>query len=98
MLAQLDKVRPVVVLTRAPVRSERRQVTVAPIVSRRRGLHTEVAVGRRNGLDHDSVVTCDDITTVTVDRIGRQIGILLEEQESELRAAIVAAFHLEPGP
>jgi mRNA interferase MazF len=94
-LARLEKVRPVVVLTRELVRPYLRNVTIAPITSTVRGLSTEVLVGPANGLHHDSVVSCDDITTVPADQLLQQIGYLLPAQESELTEAIVAAFDLD---
>jgi mRNA interferase MazF len=93
-LAQLDKTRPVLVLTRDLVRPYLRRVTVAPITSTVRGLSTEVAVGGRNGLDHDSVVSLDNILTIPADSLGRQLGYLLPDQEPELTAAIMLAFDL----
>jgi len=54
-------------------------------------LSTEVPVGRANGLDHNSVVSCDNILTVPAAALGRQIGLLLADQESALTAAIHAA-------
>jgi mRNA interferase MazF len=53
-VAQLDKVRPVLVLTRELVRPHLSRVTVAPITTTVRGLSTEVYVGPANGLDGDS--------------------------------------------
>lgn len=50
-LAQLDKTRPVLLLTRAVAVGRLRTVTVAEITSRIHGLHTEVLVGPSNGLD-----------------------------------------------
>lgn len=94
VLADVDKRRPVVILTREAVRHGRSRVTVAPITSRVRGLRSEVAVGRANGLDHDSVVNCDNIATIEVSDLGPQIGSLLESQEPALAAAIQAAFDL----
>lgn len=94
-IAHLDKARPVLILTRELVRPHLNSVTVAPITSTVRGLSTEVPVDRSNGLDHDSVVSCDNVTTVPVDSIGRQIGRLLPRQESMLTEAIRAAFDLE---
>lgn len=72
-----------------------RTVTVAPITSVIRGLTTEVVVGPPNGLDQDSVVNCDNLQTISVDRLGRQVGVLLAEQEADLTEAILAAFELE---
>jgi mRNA interferase MazF len=94
-LAQLDKTRPVLVLTRDTVRPHLRNVTVAPITSTIRGLSTEVAVGTDNGLDHDSVVSLDNIQTIPARQLGRQIGLLLIAQEEALARAIHAAFDLE---
>jgi mRNA interferase MazF len=93
--AELDRLRPVLILTRELVRPHLRRVTVALITSTVRGLSTEVPVGVANGLDGDGVVSCDNIVTVPVDTLGRQIGRLLPSQESALSAAIRAAFDLE---
>ena len=93
-LAQLDKVRPVLVLTREVVRPHLARVTVAPITTTIRGLSSEVPVGPANGLDHDSVVSCDNIATVPAEAVGRRIGCLLADQEPALAEAIRLAFDL----
>lgn len=93
-VAHLDKSRPVLVLTRQTVRPHLSRVTVAPITTTVRGLSTEVAVGPVNGLDHDSVVSCDNIVTVPVDALGRQLGFLLADQEPALSEAIRTALDL----
>ncbi len=93
--AKLDKARPVLVLTRELVRPHLSRVTVAPITSTVRGLSTEVPVGAANGLDQDCVVSCDNIVTVPVTALGRQLGFLLASQEAQLSTAIQAAFDLE---
>jgi mRNA interferase MazF len=93
--AKLDKIRPVVVLTRELVRPHMARVTVAPITTTVRRLSTEVPVGPANGLDQDSVISCDNIVTVPKSTLGRQIGYLLPEQEAALTAAIRRAFDLE---
>lgn len=94
-LASLDKTRPVLILTRDQVRPFLNSITVAPITSTIRGLSTEVVVGRANGLDHDSAVSCDNVTTVPRNAIGKLIGYLKPEQEAELARAIVAAYDLD---
>lgn len=91
----MDKTRPVVILTREAVRSHRGHITVAPITSRRRGLVSEVPVGRQNGLDQDSVISCDNITTIDATALGSQIGFLLDSQEEALARAIHEAFDLD---
>lgn len=91
----MDKPRPVLVLTRELVRPHLTRVTVAPITSTIRGLSTEVRVGRANGLADGWVVSCDNIVTIPVNALGRQIGYLLPAQETALTAAIHAAFDLD---
>ncbi|MBU2667725.1 type II toxin-antitoxin system PemK/MazF family toxin [Actinoplanes bogorensis] len=97
-LADLDKSRPVLVLTREHVRPYLNAITVAPITGTIRGLSTEVPVGKANGLDHDSVVSCDNVTTIPRSAIGRRVGYLLPRQEPALAEAILAAYDLETGP
>jgi mRNA interferase MazF len=94
-VVKLDKARPALVLTRDQVRPRRNLVTVAPITSTVRGLSVEVPVGAANGLDQASVVNLDNIMTIAVADLGRQIGRLLPEQEAALSAAIQAAFDLD---
>jgi mRNA interferase MazF len=94
-IAQLDKARPVLVLTRELVRPHMARVTVAPITTTVRGLSTEVPVGPANGLQASSVVSCDNIVTVPASALGRQVGVFLPAQEDGLTAAIGAAFDLD---
>jgi mRNA interferase MazF len=90
-----DKARPAAILTREAVRRHRTRVTIAPITSTVRGLSTEVRVDEANGLDHESVISTDNITTVSVDHVGRLVGYLTPEQEGEVAQAIIAAFDLD---
>ncbi len=94
-IAQLDKARPVLVLTRELVRPHLAGVTVAPITTTVRGLSTEVPVDAANGLEGPSVVSCDNIVTIPADALGAQVGVLLERQEPILGDAIKAAFDLD---
>jgi len=95
-VARLDKARPVLVLTREPVRAAMRRVTVAPITTTAKGLSTEVAVGPRNGLDSESVVSCDNVVTIDKALLGRHVGFLFDDQEADLARAIWHAFALQP--
>lgn len=92
---QLDKARPVLILTREVVRPHLANVTVAPITTTIRGLATEVPVGAVNGLNRPSVVSCDNIQTIPVSDLRRQIGYLLASQEPALADAICSAFDLD---
>jgi mRNA interferase MazF len=94
-LAQLDKTRPVLILTRSTVLPFLTRVTVAPITGAIRGLSTEVPVGAANGLDKDSVVSLDNIVTIPKTALGRRIGYFFPTGESALTAAIIAAFDLD---
>lgn len=87
-----------VVLTREEVLPFVAKVTVAPITSTSRGVSSEVHVGPANGLDHDSVISCDNIATIHVSKLGEEIGFLLTWQEPLLAEAIVRAFDLEADP
>lgn len=94
-LAKLDDgTQPVLVLTREWIRPRLTKVTVAPIRNIL-GTSTEVLVGPRNGLDRDSAVRCDEVDSIDADKLGRQLGYLLPEQELELAEAIGIAFDLE---
>lgn len=93
-LARLDKVRPVLVLTREEVRAVRDLITVAPITTTVLGLSSEVRVGPRNGLDHDSVANLDVIATIPRRSLIRPLGALLAEQDGELTRAFHEAFDL----
>lgn len=95
-LAQLDKTRPVLILTREAVRPYLNRLTVALITSTIRGLSTEVPVGPANGLAHDSVVSCDNVVTVLKSALGKHLGYLLPHQEPTLAEAILAAYDLDP--
>jgi mRNA interferase MazF len=93
-LAQLEKLRPVLVLTREEARFTRSQITVAPITSTIRGLSSELIVDERNGLDHRSVVNLDTIVTIKMSELKQNIGFLLGWQEELLAEAIHTAFAL----
>ena len=68
-LARLDKVRPVVVLTRDPMGRLLHAVIGAPITSTVRGLSTEVCVGPEDGVRTESVANLDNVQLVARQRI-----------------------------
>jgi len=94
-LANLDKVRPVLIMTAEGVRPYRTKVTVAPITSTARGLPSEVPVGSQNGLDHESVVSLDNMVTIRTEELGRLIGYLTAVQDRAVAQAILIAFDLD---
>jgi mRNA interferase MazF len=86
--ADLDKVRPVVVLTRARVAGRLRRVLVAPITTTVRALTTEVPVGPSEGVRKDSVANLDNIQLVPVDGLLRQAGTIAPDRWQEFCAAM----------
>jgi mRNA interferase MazF len=93
-LVRLDKPRPAVVLTRERAVPSLRQITVAPITSTIWGLSSEVSVGTANGLDHESVISCDNMTSIDKSQLGKHLGFLLPDQEIDLTRALHLAFDL----
>lgn len=73
-LAQLDKVRPLVVLTRDPMGSLLHSVIAAPVTSTVRGVSTEVRVGPEDGVRLASVVSLDNAQLVPRSRLVRRVG------------------------
>lgn len=94
---QFDQRRPALVLTRQSKLHLLTWVTVAPITSTVHGITSEVSVGPRNGLDLNSVVSCDNITTVHRNDVGDTLGLLFDDQEPDLARAISDVFDLDPG-
>ena len=94
-LVRLDRTRPALVLTRQTARGAMTKVTVAPITTTIKGLSSEVRVGPDNGLDHDCVVALDNVITIPVTLLGRSVGYLSAQQESELARAVVLAYDLD---
>lgn len=73
-LAELDKVRPVVILTRDPLAALLNAVIVAPITSTVRGVSTEVSVGAADGVRRESVANLDNVQLLARSRLVRRVG------------------------
>jgi mRNA interferase MazF len=73
-LAELDKIRPVVVLTRDPMGAFLNAIIAAPVTSTIRGLSTEVLVGPEDGVRMESVVNLDNLQLVAKSRLVRRVG------------------------
>jgi len=74
VLAHLDRVRPLVVLTRDPLGALLDRVIGAPVTSTVRGLATEVALGAEDGLRINSVANLDNVQLVARSRLIRRVG------------------------
>lgn len=73
-LAELDKRRPVVVLTRDPMGRVLRSVIVGPVTSTIRGLSTEVELSDADGMRRPCVVNLDNLQLVPRARLVRRVG------------------------
>lgn len=73
-LADLDKRRPVVVLTRDPLGRILHSVIVGPVTSTVRGLSTEVELGPQDGIRRPSVVNLDNLQLLARKRLVRRVG------------------------
>ena len=90
-LAQLDKVRPVVVLTREPLGRLLHAVLAAPVTSTVREISTEVAVGPADGVRLPSVANLDNLQLVARARLLRRVGRARPETMHALCAALAIA-------
>lgn len=72
--ADLDKVRPVVIITRARVASRLRRVLVAPVTTTVRRIATEVPLGLTEGVRTGSVANLDNLQLLAVDRLLQRAG------------------------
>ena len=73
-LAELDKRRPVVVLTRDPMGRHLHSVIVGPVTSTVRGLSTEVGLSEADGIRRPCVVNLDNLQLVPRAKLVRRVG------------------------
>lgn len=86
--ADLDKIRPVVILTRARVAPRLHRVLVAPVTTTVRGLATEVVLGTTEGVKNPSAASLDNAQLVPVDCLLRCAGRIPEERWAEFCTAM----------
>ena len=92
--ADVDKRRPVVVVSRDDARGARALATVAAVTRTARGLHSEVALDERDGLPRACVANCDELNTILKTRLVRRVGRLSEVKIIELHEALAFALQL----
>jgi mRNA interferase MazF len=90
-LAELDKLRPVIVMTRDPMGQLLPAVHVAPVTSTVRGVSTEVAVGPEDGVRQESVANLDNLQLVSRDRLRRRVGRARRQTMAALCGALAFA-------
>lgn len=92
--ADLDKRRPVVVVSRDDPRGHRHQTTVAAITRTIRGIPSEVTLDERDGFDEPCVVNCDVLATIHKTALSRRAGRLSEPQLDALHFALAFSLQL----
>jgi mRNA interferase MazF len=91
-LAELDKRRPVVVLTRDPLGRVLHSVIVGPVTSTVRGLHTEVELSEADGVRVRSVVNLDNLQLIPRSRLAKRVGRATPASLSAICAAAAEAI------
>ncbi len=90
--AQVDKRRPVVLVSRNEAYEVRALVIVAPVSTTVRGYCVEIKVGRREGLPRTGAVNCDWLVTIPkadlIERAGRLSATKLAQLDGALRFAL----------
>lgn len=90
--ADVDRVRPVVVLTRARVAPLLHRVLVAPVTTTIRDLPTEVELGAAEGLGSVSVANLDNVQLLPVSRLLQRAGTVAPDRWPEFCAAMRTAI------
>ncbi len=90
-LADLDKLRPVVILTRDPLGRYLHSIVVGPVTSTIRGLSTEVEVGSDDGVRIRSVVNLDNLQLVERSRLQRKVGHVRQSTKEQICTAVAIA-------
>ena len=84
--------RPVVHLTRNSAYANRTHATVAPLTRSGRPIASHVLVGPEEGLPQPSVINLDDIQTMPMAQLVRQITTLSDERMRDVDKAIKYAL------
>ena len=93
-LAQMDKVRPVVIASRNDMNGVRTRTTVAVVTSTVRGIPSEVALDQRDGFVKACAINCDELVTIDKSRLERRRGALSAARLTELDEALRFALQL----
>lgn len=93
--ADIDKRRPVVLLSRDEAYAVRKLVIVAPVSTRIRGFAAEVRLGRADGLPKKCVVNVDALVTIPARTLVERIGSLSAGKRDQVDAALRFVLGLE---
>jgi mRNA interferase MazF len=93
--AQVDKRRPVVLLSRNEAYEVRALIIVAPVTTVVRGFAAEIKIGRAEGLPQSGVVNCDWIATIPKVDLLERAGALSSAKIAQLQASLMFVLGLE---
>jgi len=91
-LAEMDKLRPAVVMHRDFAGRALNAVLVAPLTTKMRDIPTAVRLGPVDGLDRECMAALDNLTLLRKDRFVRAVAALSAERMAELCAALATAI------
>jgi mRNA interferase MazF len=69
-------------------------VICAPVYSTRSGLSTQVEIGPESGLKRDSAIHCDELVSISKNRLTDFVGTLSPARLRELGRALAIALEL----
>ena len=92
---ELEKLRPVVILTRDALIAHLNSVTVAPLTTRVRGIASQVVLETFDGVPERSAISLDNIQTVYKEDLGEFITSLSTFRLRELERAALFALELD---
>jgi mRNA interferase MazF len=91
----LDKKRPVVILTRDVLIPHLSNVSVAPLSTRIRGIRSQVILETFDGVTERSAISLDNIQTVPKETLQGLIVSLTRTRLRELQRAVIFALELD---
>ena len=71
-------------------------VIAIPVYSVGNGVRTEVAVGPELGLMHQSVLRCDELTSIEKTRLTDFVGRMPDDRMAEVNSAMLLALSILP--
>lgn len=92
---ELDKRRPVVILTRDALIGHLNSVTVAPLTTRVRGIPSQVILEPFDGVPERCAVSLDNVQTVLKQDLGALISSLSSFRLQEVQRATIFALELD---
>lgn len=90
--ADVNKVRPVLVLTRSAVADRLHRVMVAPVTTTVRDIHVEVSLGPDEGVAEGSVANLDNVQLVPVAWLLQRAGTVARDRWPEVCTALSHAI------